>query len=423
LPRQLPWWFETSFGEHEVTRPKGVLERFHSFGFDKTFGTFNNLAEETQWHQFASLKYEIESIRAKEPVRGYVVTGITDVHWEVNGLLDMWRNEKAYAKELSALQQPDVIMCKLNRHSFRSGESVEFPTIFSHFSDLDLSGAKVRWSTEWAGGQFTLPSGIQRGTVVDLDVIRVELPRVEIPTIEQFEIQIRTRSGHRIAENSYELFILPPENRAENFPIGVNGNGLGPVHSRLGEAGYLLSDHTERAGLLLTNRYDSIVENHLQDGGSVVLVAASEDALPAGWPIKIKARAGTELDGRWFSNYNWIRRDRPPFSRVAFTPILGFESASVAPLYVIDGISPQLMDDVLSGITFGWLNRNCALALQMSVGRGKLVLTTFRFDSYGNDAYTTDLLDSMIAYVSGPECQPEFRVAIENELTETERSR
>ena len=38
------------------------------------------------------------------PFKGYVITGITDVHWEVNGVLDMWRNEKVYAHDLSMIQ-------------------------------------------------------------------------------------------------------------------------------------------------------------------------------------------------------------------------------------------------------------------------------------------------------------------------------
>ncbi|MBV9625025.1 MAG: hypothetical protein JOZ14_13710 [Acidobacteria bacterium] len=64
LPEELPWWFELGFGTHEVARPRGVLDRFRTFRFDEIFGTFNQLAEETQRHQFSSLKYEIESIRS-----------------------------------------------------------------------------------------------------------------------------------------------------------------------------------------------------------------------------------------------------------------------------------------------------------------------------------------------------------------------
>ena len=158
--------------------------------------------------------------------------------------------------------------------------------------------------------------------------------------------------------------------------------------------------------IMMAERYDDAVASHLENGGRVLLIAGSEEALPGDWPLKIALRSGTELDGRWFSNFNWIRCDREPFLSLAVTPVLGFESAAVAPAFVIQGLAPEQFDDVLSGITYGWLNNNCALALQMQVGRGKMFLTTYRFDAYGTDPYATELLSSMIAWMSSVEMRP-----------------
>jgi hypothetical protein len=78
------------------------------------------------------------------------------------------------------------------------------------------------------------------------------------------------------------------------------------------------------------------------------------------------------------------------------------------PRFVIQGIKGVNYDDVLSGIFYGWLNNNAALAAQMRVGQGRLLLTTFRFEDYGSDPYATNLLDSLIRYASGPTFQPRF---------------
>ena len=86
LPDQLPWWFDISFGERGVTKPAGCWSDFMLTVSISIFGNFNEMAEETQRHQFASLKHEIESIRSYQSLQGYVITGVTDVHWEVNGL-------------------------------------------------------------------------------------------------------------------------------------------------------------------------------------------------------------------------------------------------------------------------------------------------------------------------------------------------
>jgi hypothetical protein len=103
-----------------------------------------------------------------------------------------------------------------------------------------------------------------------------------------------------------------------------------------------------------------------------------------------------------------VRTDSLPFQSVGFTTILGFESENVVPRFVIQGIKGANYDDVLAGIFYGWLNNNAALATQMRVGNGALLLTTFRFDEYGKDPYATHLLDSMIRYVSGPNFRPRF---------------
>jgi hypothetical protein len=136
------------------------------------------------------------------------------------------------------------------------------------------------------------------------------------------------------------------------------------------------------------------------------MIIDSETALPLEWNISAKARAGSDLDGRWVSNHNWIRADRAPFSDVAFTRILGFEAAKVVPDYVLQGIPASAYEDVLAGVTYGWLNKNSALAVQMQAGLGKVLATTFRFEAYGSDPYATHLLDAFLLYVQGREFLP-----------------
>ncbi len=409
LPADLPWWFDASFGDREVTRPGGVLERFETY-FSGLFENFNEMAEETQWHQFISLKYEIESIRSYESLNGYVITAISDVHWEVNGLMDMWRNEKIYASSLRSLQQPDLILCKLPRYCFRSGENVTVTTLLSHFSNFNLSGARVRWSSDSGShGQFVLPPEIAPGSVTNLQSIEVRMPEVDGPRVERLELEVRLKNGQRIAENFYDLYVLPPRtSHSEVSLIALGGTqGLATaLKSGIYEIGEDGSSRVASDVVMLATQYDKTVAEHLARGGNVVLVAGSESALPASWPWKITLRAGSELDGRWFSNFNWIRPAHKPFSEVAFTRILGFESAQVAPEYVIQGIAGGKFEDVLSGMTLGWLNENCGLAVQTRIGPGKLILTTYRFDNYGDDAYATHLLDALIQYISSPECMP-----------------
>jgi hypothetical protein len=275
--------------------------------------------------------------------------------------------------------------------------------MLSHISELDLQGARVRWSSDsGAGGQFLLPSDIAPGSVLELQPVRLNFPKVDAPTIERLEIELRLRNGHRASENSYDLCLLPTPVQEQGFPVQIHGEHLKALESTLKSA----ASAGFESSLVIADRYDDQVAAHLQSGGRVLMIASSEDALPPDWPIEIQPRSGTELDGRWFSNFNWIRREKPPFASVAFSPILGFESMHVAPEYIIRNIAPEHFSDVLSGITYGWLNNNSGLAMQMKVGPGKLLLTTYKFPEYGSDPYSTTLLDSLIRYALSADFQP-----------------
>src|ERR687888_533298 len=72
----------------------------------------SDTARGTQRHQWVSLKHEIEEIRKRSSIQGYTITEFTDLNWECNGLLDMFRNKKIYADDLARLQQQDVIFAR-----------------------------------------------------------------------------------------------------------------------------------------------------------------------------------------------------------------------------------------------------------------------------------------------------------------------
>jgi hypothetical protein len=168
----------------------------------------------------------------------------------------------------------------------------------------------------------------------------------------------------------------------------------------------------DASAVMLAARYDAQVEAQLNKGGRVVLLIDSSDALPPGSSLKLARRDGSDLDGNWVTNFNWVRANVTPFDAVAFGRLLGLESASVVPHYIIEGVGAQDYDDVLSGVFYGWLNQNAALAVQVNTGNGKLLATTFRFDAYGKDPYSTQLLDSIIYYAGGPSFAPRLSMVL-----------
>jgi hypothetical protein len=441
LPKQLPWWFERGFGDRPITRPAGLFDRFREFKFGTLFRDYDALAEATEWHQFVSLKHEIEEIRRHAPIQGYVITEYTDINWEANGLMNMWREPKAYAAELAKIQQDDLVLARTDKHNYTSGEPVQLEVLLSHYSAGDLRGLQLTWRVDESQqqghrsdrrkpapvsnkaqipvqenlGMVSVMQPIASSTVTTLTRTSFGAPTVTQPESRQITLEARDAAGKLIAENYAEIFVYPKPAPATRTAIVFHDPKqlLKLKAGQLTAAGYTVMNETastttaSRPTLLITSSMDEEARRFLRDGGRVLLLADSKDAVPANAPLKVTPRAGSDLDGNWISNFNWVRTDAPsPFSRVAFTKILGFESERVVPRFVIEGVKGENYDDVLSGITYGWLNSNEALAVQARAGNGRALLTTFRFDDYGRDPYATHLLDALIAYASGPEMSP-----------------
>jgi hypothetical protein len=414
LPKDLPWWFGRDFAGREVTRPAGLFERFKEFQFGRLFKDYDALAEETERHQFISLKHEIEEIRSHAPIQGYVITEFTDINWEANGLMNMWREPKVYAAELARIQQPDVILARPAKVNYTSGERVEMPTLLSHYSTKDLSGARLQWSTNsGASGRLPINGPIARASVAPLQSIAFNAPQVSgVPRRERLLLKVSGRDGSLIAENSYEIFVYPkpePEIHTALMFYAPDLDQLEPaLQKALRAAGYtvLQFDPANKFGLLITTMIDERVQRYLQNGGRTILLAGTKEALPANSAFKVAPRAGSDLDGNWVTNFNWIRADARPFKSVAVNKVLGFEAEAAIPRFIIQGVRGEDYTDVMSGIFYGWLNNNGALAMQMRAGEGRIFATTYRFDAYGPDPYATHLLDAIVRYANGPEFAP-----------------
>jgi hypothetical protein len=413
LPKDLPWWFERDFAGRTVTRPAGLFDRFKEFRFGALFKDYNSLAEETQWHQFVSLKHEIEEIRSHAPIQGYVITEFTDINWEVNGLMDMWRNPKVYAVELAHIQQPDVILARPRKVNYTGGERIEMPTLLSHYSAKNLNGARLQWSTDsGASDHFIINGPIARAGVSPLQSIAFNAPQASAPRRTRLLLKLNARDGSLIAENSYDFFIFPkpaPEIHTALMTYAPDQDQPETELSKsLRAAGYtvLKFDPANKFGLLITTVIDRSVQTYLRNGGLTILIAGTKEALPADSDFKVMPRAGSDLDGNWVTNFNWTRTDAQPFKSVAFNRVQGFEAEASIPRFIIQGVRGAEYDDVASGIFYGWLNNNAALAMGMRAGAGKIFATTYRFDAYGRDPYTTHLLDAIIRYTRGPDFAP-----------------
>jgi hypothetical protein len=150
----------------------------------------------------------------------------------------------------------------------------------------------------------------------------------------------------------------------------------------------------------LSSMLDDETSARLSQGGTVLLLAANGGAIPIGKPLRIMPRAGSDLSGDWVSNFNWVLSSSPlwkPLAPVIEDSILGWEAASVMPDFVIDGLREEDYQRVQAGVFYGWLNSNRGYLAELPQGPGRMLVTTFRFEGYGQDPFATMLLDQMLS--------------------------
>ncbi len=400
LPQEKPWWFARGFGGRQITLPEGVEKRFADYQYNSLFGSFDALLEATDKHQAQALKYEIETLRSHPELQGYVITEFTDVDWEANGLLSMWRQPKNDPERFRALQQDDLVVVRADKRNYTAGEKAAAEVFFSHFSEEGLGGATVKWELEGSsvGGTFSLPA-IPVGGTIKAGEIQFSVPVVTSPSARA--LKVRIASGDRVvSENSVELFFYPPEHPELPPPVAFEDpdGKLRRLVREMGARGYQSPSGGEAFPVLIASRFDDRVKQALKGGGRVILLANDHQTLAPG--LEVVPRAGSDLDGNWISGFLWLRKSQEPFKRLAFDALAGFETQAVTPGAVVRGIPPERFGDVLSGVFYGWIHSSVGTLIQARYGKGKLLICTFSLaTTYATDPYATYLLDGLINYV------------------------
>jgi hypothetical protein len=416
-PENAPWWFGRDFRGMKFTVPEGVEKRFADYQYSSLFPNLNALAEACQWHEYEALKYQIEAIRSYPGLQGYVITEFTDLNWEANGLLDMWRRPKVFSTQLAKLQQDDLIIIRTSKRNFSIGEKVPAEVLFSHYSIGAIAGASVTWQLQGTSLAGTIPAPpVSPPSVTKMGQIEFIAPDSSAPAKRLLKVAL-VSAGKALAENSVELYFYPPKSPELPPPVSfVDPAGrLRRLVNEMRARNYLSPTGAEAFPVLIASQFDDQVKKTLRDGGHVILLTTDRATLAPG--LEIVPRTGRQFpeslyEGNWITSIPWVRKDQEPLKAIGFNVLEGFESQAVTPTAVVQGIPPQNFKDVLAGMFFSWIHANVGTLVQAKCGKGKLLICTFSLGTtYGSDPYATYLLDALINYVIS-NFAPEFEIPL-----------
>ena len=401
--RKEPWWFETGHDWGEgIMYPHGVENRFHDWSLDRVFGNLAGFVRAAQGQQFRALKYQIEAMRRRPELAGYVITAFTDTHWESNGLLDMCRNPRVFHDHFHTINDDVVVIPRWTRLSYSGGDVVKLGMIVSNGGNRPLQGTALVVETV---GKFELPV-IAPGTIHEFGSVEVEIPHVVESRIEQIRFCLVAIDGSTLAKNSVEIAVYPPRRTPERG-TGQIWSPNAQLRNTLRELGYHVAESPMLASLIVAREYDAEIAARVRSGMRLLLLADSEMALNPFFPhwqaVRVRKRDDTPWRGDWASSFAWLRRTGR-FRAIPGGPLIDETLDSVIPDYVITGCN--LMDfqsRVHSGLVVGWIHKPVGLVVERPYGKGRVLISTLQFfrDSAAYDPATLALFDVLIAQVLG----------------------
>src|SRR5215218_9132924 len=400
-----PWWFETGHDWGDgVMYAHGVENRFTDWSLDRVFGDLRRFVTAAQWQQFRALKYQIEAMRRKPQLAGYVITELHDCHWESNGLLDMRRNPRVFHELFHIVNSDTVIVPKWDRLSYWSGDTARFEIAVAHGAGAAIEGAQLSIRLGDDERQLSLPR-LEAPTVLDLGAIELRVPAMADAGMRRAHVELRGANGRLIAHNHLDMAVHP----ARTGPRHGGERVWSPsrkILARLRALGYDAARRMENATLVVSNTHNEAIAGHVRAGARLLLLPEAEGALHPFFPhwqnVKIRARAGSPWMGDWASSFAWLRR-ADHFAGLPGGPLLDESFDRVIPDYVISGCN--LLDfqaRVFGGLVVGWIHKPVALGVERSYGRGRMAASTFRLfrDAPMADPTATMLLDRLVELVA-----------------------
>jgi len=346
------------------------------------------------------LKYQIEAMRRKPALAGYVITELHDCHWESNGLLDMRRNPRVFHELFHIINADTVIVPKWERVSYWAGETARLQLAVAHGAGPALDGCKLQVTLADDVKRLSLPR-IEAPTVLDLGAIELQVPETAEPMLRRIVFELRSADGKLIATNHVDLAIHPRRSRPAHARQLVWAQDE-DIRERMNALGYASARALEEATLIVSKTHDQATAAHVRSGASLLLLPENDMSLYPFFPhwqnVKVQDRDGTLWRGDWASSFAWLRRSGH-FARFPSGPLLDETMDRILPDFVISGCN--LLDfqaRVFAGLVVGWIHKPVALGVERSYGRGRIVASTFRLfqDEPAADPTATMMLDSLV---------------------------
>ncbi|MEF8852367.1 MAG: sugar-binding domain-containing protein [Haloarculaceae archaeon] len=381
-----PPWFDHDFLTEAYKRPAGVDRRFAATGLSDAFADLSDLANAWQARQFTAVKHVLEAMRVRERVDGYVLTQLSDIEWEFNGLLEYDREQKSFLRAFEEVNAPLAVVARPSSRVVRAGDSLE-PTVH-----LVNDTARERSGTiEWALGdrRGTVEATVGSGAVETVTLPSVAVDPVADGPVGHRELTVRFRAGDRTARTTEPVTVLDRDG-GPSVPATVYAEGaLAPRLARNGVT--VTHDLSDEVDLAFARDVTGEVERFASQGGTVVHVPDEDGRMRGGGPFTYRTLPDSES---WVRSAGLFYRRSSLLADLCPDRVLGWEFDGIYPVAVATDVDS---DRVHVGYVEGWLANVANPLVAREYGDGTVVACTFRVPgSYGSNPAATLLCDRLV---------------------------
>lgn len=350
--------------------------------------TAQRLIDGTQKYMGVSDKLQIETFRGTDGVNGFCVTELTDIPWELNGLMDYRRNIKAGVSEDFQLANQDILpILEFDYAGATSGQNL--------IIDLHVHNSTPKNLSLQASIQFKSHAPL----LIDLELSPYSVThRLNLGVKSQLErgvddLQVSLISdGQIIANNSYLVPIYPGLKESNRKSLNFLSNSGVEILEKIGFSHDSTSSRYVVGENALNLQLGETIKNLLSQGASI-LVLAQDIEKSKYLPIDVQAIASTTEWGGTDFHFTTSH------SRV-FTPdsVLTIEDLNIRPDAIYSSAGSKTWPDVTHAGVFKPMPRPRTgyIVGEMRIGAGTLITCQYRLNETRDLASTQDIAASIL---------------------------
>ena len=408
---------------------------------------YQQMLEASARFQWIWLKQNFESVRRSSLLQGFHFLQLADCddYENANGLLDCFDDPKHISPvDVKPFNSPTVLIADLPSRALFGGSHLHVPVVVSHYPEVEFSRGTLSWqlatttsdaiNVSASMDDFDLSIGGNR----QICRIKIELPLVDQPHELELRCELASVDGEQKATNSWKLWLFPDRpGRVKDVAAtiqlrDVNLNVRYPGLAANGEQG-----GAER--LLICDRFDQTVINHLAHGKDVLVLYRIEENrdiaapreeyyLPSTWD-RFKPTIwdrGTNCGGflrqhpvtTGFPNDGLI--DWQFYHMIDDCDKINLDDFPVPVEPIIEGVDKAVRDrfDVgrfdLSELQYAYTMRKFAYLFELQVGEGRLLVSGLNFKPVQDaEPATCWMFESILNYVRSSRFAPQAKTTVD----------